>query len=180
MGKKDENNFEDGVLTFDEILADKTYQAEFDRRVQKAITTATERVTTQYEDTIKSLKEELGLSKEQLEKLGDYEAKQKEAQAQYEKELADERKKHAFEMAVAKSGVIDDVALKAHLKEFYDTAEFKDGAITGLEEQINKRLEDDLQHLRPSDKKALGGTFKPTNPSQTLEDEVMKAFKIKE
>ena len=31
---------EDKPLSFDEILGDKTYQAEFDRRVQKALETA--------------------------------------------------------------------------------------------------------------------------------------------
>ena len=40
-------------LTFDEILTDKDYQAEFDRRVNKAIETATNNAKSKWEEEFK-------------------------------------------------------------------------------------------------------------------------------
>lgn len=64
----EENTNEYAPLTFDEILEDKDYQAEFDRRVQKAINTAKSKWEARHEDEnsialndeIISLKEQIG------------------------------------------------------------------------------------------------------------------------
>ena len=71
---------EDKPLSFDEILGDKTYQAEFDRRVQKALETA--RTKWEAEEQTKRTEAEK-LAKMDAEQKAKYELKK-------EKERADE------------------------------------------------------------------------------------------
>lgn len=73
---------EDKPLTFDEILGDKTYQAEFDRRVQKAIDTA--RTKWEVEEQTK---------RTEAEKLAKMDAEQK---AKYELKKANEERDSAL------------------------------------------------------------------------------------
>lgn len=73
---------EDTPLTFDEILGDKTYQAEFDRRVQKALETA----RTKWEAEEQSKRTE-------AEKLAKMDAEQK---AKYELKKANEERDSAL------------------------------------------------------------------------------------
>jgi len=69
-----ENTEEYAPLTFDEILEDKEYQAEFDRRVQKAINTAKSKWEAHYEgnnsvelnEELNSLRNEIGSLKQTL------------------------------------------------------------------------------------------------------------------
>jgi hypothetical protein len=77
-----EATVEDTPLTFDEILGDKTYQAEFDRRVQKALETA----RTKWEEEEKSKRSE-------AEKLAKMDAEQK---AKYELKKANEERDSAI------------------------------------------------------------------------------------
>ena len=89
-----EATVEDTPLTFDEILGDKTYQAEFDRRVQKAITTAltTEKAKWEAEEQSKRTEAEK-LAKMDAEQKAKYELKK-------EKDRADEAiaKLNAYEL----------------------------------------------------------------------------------
>lgn len=70
----DENTNEYAPLTFDEILEDREYQAEFDRRVQKAINTAKSKWEAQHNDEnsivlneeLNSLRNEIGNLKQTL------------------------------------------------------------------------------------------------------------------
>lgn len=73
---------EDTPLTFDEILGDKTYQAEFDRRVQKALETA--RTKWEAEEQTK---------RTEAEKLAKMDAEQK---AKYELKKANEERDSAL------------------------------------------------------------------------------------
>ena len=73
---------EDTPLTFDEILGDKTYQAEFDRRVQKALETA--RTKWEAEEQTK---------RTEAEKLAKMDAEQK---AKYELKKANEERDSAI------------------------------------------------------------------------------------
>lgn len=75
-------NVEDKPLSFDEILGDKTYQAEFDRRVQKAIDTA----RTKWEADEQTKRTE-------AEKLAKMDAEQK---AKYELKKANEERDTAI------------------------------------------------------------------------------------
>lgn len=73
---------EDKPLSFDEILGDKTYQAEFDRRVQKALETA--KVKWEVEEQTK---------RTEAEKLAKMDAEQK---AKYELKKANEERDSAI------------------------------------------------------------------------------------
>lgn len=73
---------EDKPLSFDEILGDKTYQAEFDRRVQKALETA--KVKWETEEKTK---------RTEAEKLAKMDAEQK---AKYELKKANEERDSAI------------------------------------------------------------------------------------
>lgn len=75
-------NVEDKPLSFDEILGDKTYQAEFDRRVQKALETA--KVKWETEEKTK---------RTEAEKLAKMDAEQK---AKYELKKANEERDSAI------------------------------------------------------------------------------------
>lgn len=75
-------NVEDTPLTFDEILGNKTYQAEFDRRVQKALETA--RIKWEAEEQSK---------RTEAEKLAKMDAEQK---AKYELKKANEERDSAL------------------------------------------------------------------------------------
>ena len=75
-------NVEDKPLSFDEILGDKTYQAEFDRRVQKALETA--KVKWETEEQTK---------RTEAEKLAKMDAEQK---AKYELKKANEERDSAI------------------------------------------------------------------------------------
>ena len=77
-----EATVEDTPLTFDEILGDKTYQAEFDRRVQKALETA--RTKWEAEEQTK---------RTEAEKLAKMDAEQK---AKYELKKANEERDSAL------------------------------------------------------------------------------------
>ena len=78
----EETAVEDKPLSFDEILGDKTYQAEFDRRVQKAL------------DTAKSKWEaEEQTKRTEAEKLAKMDAEQK---AKYELKKANEERDSAL------------------------------------------------------------------------------------
>lgn len=79
-------------LTFDEILTDKDYQAEFDRRVAKAIETATTKAQAKWEEDYKKKMDE---EKSEADKV----AKMKEAE-RHQYELDTERK--AKNEAIAK------------------------------------------------------------------------------
>lgn len=78
-------------LTFDEILSDKDYQAEFDRRVAKAIETATTKAKSKWEE---EYQKKMEMEKSEAEKV----ANMKEAE-KHQYELEQERK--AKEKAIA-------------------------------------------------------------------------------
>lgn len=78
----EETVVEDKPLSFDEILGDKTYQAEFDRRVQKALETA--RTKWEAEEQTK---------RTEAEKLAKMDAEQK---AKYELKKANEERDSAL------------------------------------------------------------------------------------
>lgn len=83
---------EENELTFDEILKDPTYQAEFDKRVQKAIE---KNKTTTEEAFNKKLEEALAGREEEMRKniQEEIEAKQKEAEEMAKMSEAEKYKK---------------------------------------------------------------------------------------
>ena len=174
-----EGSEDDIPLTFDEILADKAYQAEFDRRIQKALDTHSKKLKEQHQAEIEELKKGITLNEES-------ETKFKELQARYEQETNDLKSKvensernYALELVITKSGTKDPVALKAHISKFIAETEFKDGKFVGLEEHVNERKAKDLVHLfgevQPTGS-SLGGT---PPKKETLQDIVEKQMGIK-
>lgn len=167
------------VLTFDEILLDKVYQAEFDRRVQKAIDTNSKKLQEKYQLEIEELKKGITLNEES-------ETKFKELQARYEQEtnelkskVDNTEKNYALELVIAKSGTKDPVALKAHISKFIAETEFKDGQFVGLEEHVNERKAKDLVHLF-GEVQPTGSSLVGTPPKkETLQDIVEKQMGIK-
>src|SRR5690625_3210023 len=83
-----------------------------------------------------SLKENANASEElkaQIEKLEqDFEQKEQE----YQQRLEQNKKDAIFERELIRSGAIDTLAVKAHLREFLEEAEVKEDEILGLGDKI--------------------------------------------
>lgn len=152
------------VITFDEILADKMYQSAFDKKVQKALATNAEK----FEAEIKELQD----FKTKYEEVDSEYKKFKQEATETEKQI---KRDKAIEVALAKSGTKDEVALKAHLTDFMETAELDDkGNVTGIDERINT-LKGSHGHLFGTAKKATGfelgkGDNKVTTDRQAVEN----------
>jgi len=174
-----EGSEDDIPLTFDEILADKAYQAEFDRRIQKALDTHSKKLKEQHQAEIEELKKGITLNEES-------ETKFKELQSKYEKETSelkgkidDTEKNYVLELVIAKSGTKDPVALKAHISKFIAETEFKDGKFIGLEEHITERKGSDLVHLFGMDQPTGNPIVNPPKKEATLQEIVDKQMGIK-
>lgn len=142
-------NVEDKPLSFDEILGDKTYQAEFDRRVQKALETA--KVKWEAEEQTK---------RTEAEKLAKMDAEQK---AKYELKKANEErdsaiaKLNAYELKNTAIKIAQEKGLDISLLEDIDysrqTAETINTIIDTKKAVFDKALE-----------KAIKDRFKEKSP----------------
>lgn len=161
-----------GNQTFDDILTNAEYQAEFDRRVQKAINTA---VTKQKEAWQTSLDDKL-TEAEKLAKMT------KEQKAEYmsqkkEKELsAREAELNKKELIAEAKGTLAEKKLPSNLVDLldYSSAENCNKSIASLETAFNEAVETAVQ-----DKIKGGATLKKagSNSNATLEEQVMNAMK---
>ena len=108
----EETVVDDKPLSFDEILGDKTYQAEFDRRVQKALETA--RTKWEVEEQTKRTEAEK-LAKMDAEQKAKYELKK-------EKERADEAiaRLNAYELKNTAIKIAQEKGLDISLLEDID------------------------------------------------------------
>lgn len=146
---------EDKPLSFDEILGDKTYQAEFDRRLQKAIDTA--RTKWEVEEQTK---------RTEAEKLAKMDAEQK---AKYELKKANEErdsaiaKLNAYELKNTAIKIAQEKGLDISLLEDIDfskqTAETITTIIDTKKAVFDKALE-----------KAIKDRFKEKNPINVISD----------
>ena len=142
-------NVEDKPLSFDEILGDKTYQAEFDRRVQKALETA--RTKWEAEEQTKRTEAEK-LAKMDAEEKAKYELKQ-------EKKRADEAiaKLNAYELKNTAIKIAQEKGLDISLLEDIDyskqTAETINTIIDTKKAVFDKALE-----------KAMNDKYKEKSP----------------
>lgn len=128
------NDFNGEPLSFDEILSDKEYQAEFDRRLQKAIATNTAKLEETYTEQINAVKDGTIKIEEVDERI-------KAEKQQMQKELDEIKVNSALKLALAKSGTIDEVALKAHLN-LDDVKLAEDGSLEGIDKQLSTLKED--------------------------------------
>lgn len=146
---------EDTPLTFDEILGDKTYQAEFDRRVQKALETA----KTKWEAEEQTKRTE-------AEKLAKMDAEQK---AKYELKKANEERDsalarlNAYELKNTAIKIAQEKGLDITLLEDIDyskqTAETISTIIDTKKAVFDKALE-----------KAMNDKYKEDSPKTVMSD----------
>ena len=160
-----EATVEDTPLTFDEILGDKTYQAEFDRRVQKALETA----KSKWEAEEQSKRTE-------AEKLAKMDAEQK---AKYELKKANEErdsalaKLNAYELKNTAIKIAQEKGLDISLLEDIDYTKQTAETITTIidtkkavfDKAIEKAMNDRYKESTP--KTVLGGTTTKTRVSRS-------------
>lgn len=147
---------EDKPLSFDEILGDKTYQAEFDRRVQKALETA--RSKWEAEEQTKRTEAEK-LAKMDAEQKAKYELKK-------ERERADEAlaKLNAYELKSTAIKIAQEKGLDISLLEDIDYSKQTAETITTIidtkkavfDKAIEKAMNDKYKESSP--KTILNGT----------------------
>lgn len=167
----------DEIMTFDEILADPTYKAEFDRRVTKALSTVQAKLNTEVE---KNKKFEAAAEGETIESLQN---KLKELQSKYDKEteaykaqLAQRDYQTAIDKAIADSGVkfSSKSAEKAFRAGIGDSKlEMKDGALDGFDKYLEKAKSDDPSAFvkagaRVDTQGSLEGGTRETKPTSLL------------
>ena len=135
------------VMTFDEILADKEYQSEFDKRVAKALDTAREK----WETEKSGLAEQIKLANEEIERFkgmdiegvktaasewetkynkAQEEATAKIAEMEYSSVLKDALSGEKFSSTYARDGIMSEICGKK--------LPLTDGKIVGLEETMNE------------------------------------------
>jgi hypothetical protein len=160
---------EDKPLSFDEILGDKTYQAEFDRRVQKAINTAltTEKAKWEAEEQSKRTEAEK-LAKMDAEEKAKYELKQ-------EKKRADEAiaRLNAYELKNTAIKIAQEKGLDISLLEDIDYSKQTAETITTIidtkkavfDKAIEKAMNDKYKESTP--KTVLSGTATKTKVSRS-------------
>lgn len=160
-------------LTFDEILTDKDYQAEFDKRVAKAINTATTKAKAQWEE---EYQKKMEMEKSEAEKL----ANMKEAE-KHKYELEQERK--------AKEQAISELNAYKLEKEVHTRAEEKGLPISMLNGLDYTRLKaediDDIIQSRKNDfdkalENAMNERYKEKTPfnnaTETPSNKTMPKF----
>lgn len=166
------------VLTFDEILLDKVYQAEFDRRVQKALDTHSKKLQEKHQAEIEELKKSITHNEESEKKFAELQSRYEQETNELKSKIDNTEKNYALELIITKSGTKDPVALKAHISKFIAEAEFKDGQFVGLEEHITERKNSDLVHLF-GEVQPTGNPIGTPPKKETLQDIVEKQMGIK-
>ena len=148
-------NVEDTPLSFDEILGDKTYQAEFDRRVQKALETA----KAKWEAEEQSKRTE-------AEKLAKMDAEQK---AKYELKKANEErdsalaKLNAYELKNTAIRIAQEKGLDITLLEDVDYSKQTAETITTIIETKKAVFDKALE-------KAMNDKYKESTPLTSMSE----------
>lgn len=100
------------ILTFDELMSDKYYQSEFDKRMNKGLTTAAQK----YEKELKEYRE----YKEKYETVN---SEYEQLKTTAEKRTEELQANNEIELEMIKLGAKDTVAVKAHLNEITNNKE---------------------------------------------------------
>lgn len=146
-----ENKELDGTpLTFDEILQDKTYQSEFDKRVAKSLETAKTKWEKEYNEKLEAEKteaEKLAQMKEEEKHAYELEQANKKAEEAINKLNAYELKEQAINIAQEKGldiSLLDDIDYSSQtaetIKTIIDTK--KQVFDKALEKAINERYKE--------------------------------------
>lgn len=154
---------EEGTKTFDDILKDKAYQSEFDKRISKALDTAKGKWESEYNQKLEDAKTE-------AEKLAKMNADEK-AKFEEQKRIAElEKREKDITTRELKAQAYETLASKNLPKELIDTLVFTDA------EQCNKSIETVEKAFQTAVEKAVneklkgkeipkgGGGSEPENP----------------
>lgn len=144
----------DERISFDEILKDKEYQSEFDKRIAKALDTAKAKWN---EETNKKLSEAEKLAKMNAEQKAEYEKQQQEAD--YQKRLAEVIKREL--QATAKDTLLSkDLPIILAEALNYSDAESCNKSIEAIEKAFNIAVESKVNEKLKS--------RPPKSPSETI------------
>lgn len=142
---------EGGEKTFDDILGDKKYQSEFDKRVAKALETAKSKWETEKATELKNAKTE-------AEKLAKMNAEQKAKYAE-EKRIAElEKREKDITTRELKAQAYETLASKDLPKELIGTLNFTDA------EQCNASIEAVEKAFQSALEKAVNEKLRGGNP----------------
>ena len=138
-------------LTFDEILKDKEYQAEFDRRLAKSNETAIRNTKEKWE---REYQEKMEQEKSEAEKLAKMDTDQKHQYElkQVQEELERERaKNNAHDLRDAVSKIAEEKGVGTSLLELFDftreNADSMNDKIKLLSTEIDKRVEQRVNEM---------------------------------
>ena len=148
---KNQNAEGNNPITFDEFLKDSENQAEFDRRVQKAINTA----KTNWEELMNSEKSEA----EKLAKMN----KEQKLEYQTQKEKADKEKAlaelNAYKLKEQATKIASEKGLDISLLTFFNFETVK-------AEEINSKIEEVSNAFNKAVEKAVNERLKEDTPKQ--------------
>lgn len=137
----------DEIMTFDEILADPIYKAEFDRRITKALSTVQGKLDAEVAKNKKYEEKETGETVDSLKKqLSELQGKYSKETEDYKAQLTARDYADAMSKAVAAKGIkfSSKAAEKAYLADLREKhLELKDGALTGFDEWHKAQVEAD-------------------------------------
>ena len=185
------------VMTFDEILADKEYQSEFDRRVSKALDTAKEKWDTEkngLKEQLKSASEQIkafeGMDVDGIKKAADewkLKAEESEksaaariAEIEYASALKDALSGTKFSSEYARNGIMTEILSKK--------LPIEDGKIMGLDDVLTamKEAKPDAfvaENAKVPATATFGGTGKTPlvpNEADNIKADFAKAVKSKD
>ena len=142
---------EGGEKTFDDILGDKKYQSEFDKRVAKALETAKSKWETEKATELENAKTE-------AEKLAKMNAEQKAKYAE-EKRIAElEKREKDITTRELRAQAYETLAEKNLPKELVDILNYSDA------EQCNKSIESVEKAFQSAVEKAVNDKLRGGNP----------------
>ena len=139
-------------------------------RIEQDLETTREELTERTNDLTK-LSEDSNASEELKAKLKKLEYDFTTKEEKYQEQLKQNEINSTVEKAILKSGTIDEVSVKAHLTDFLKDAEYKDGSIVGLDEQLNQ-LKEDKGYLFEQPK-GTGIKHKDALPQKQTEEEII-------
>lgn len=171
QGNEGANATEGETKTFDDLLKDKAYQSEFDKRVAKALETAKGKWQTEQQKAIEDAKTE-------AEKLAKMNAEQK-AQYEKEKQEADFNKRLAElnqrELKATAKETLSEKGLPLELAEVLNYADAD--ACNKSIETVEKVFQQAVEKVVNEKLRGNGAPKSGSSANSTLEDQIAKAVR---
>lgn len=169
-GTGDQNNGE-GTKSFDDLLKDKAYQSEFDKRVAKALETAKGKWSTEQQKAIEDAKTE-------AEKLAKMNAEQK-AQYEKEKQEADFNKRMKdLTTRELKAEAYEQLAEKSLPKELVELLNYESAdTVKASMEAVEKAFQSAVEKVVNEKLKGKGAPKIGDGASSELQAQIAKAMR---